>query len=346
MDGNNPRLMRHGGTQKSTLSSYWGEGSDGALSVSTNTTIPANSGNNVVKHYSSLSVSASSTLTFGASGYSLIYITGDLTLGAGCTLTVQTGASALAPLDIYVERNLINALGSSANLEAGTYYSTSCPAVGAGGGTSVSTLVANGLPGSSGSGGQTGGGGSGAGTDEGAGTSGSGAGAAGTALSGGSGGGGNRFSLYTSSLDGEANGGAGGVGKSYSTGGAAGGAGNPGGSGLANGPSAFFTLGASKTGPILILIVSGNVTLNNSSIVSTMGGAGGGIFNCNDRGAGGGGSGGGRIILLYGGNLINNGSVSASGGVGGAASGNNTSSSTGGSGGAGSVTIQQICNNV
>jgi len=189
------------------------------------------------------------------------------------------------------------------------------PAVGANGAGTKGSPNGVGNNGANGTNRQSGGGGSGGRADGGNG----GAGAKGTAYSGGSGGGGGN---YASGTAGTAYGGAGGNGSSsYGKGG--GGAGNPCG---ANG-----TGGENGTGGLIILIVRGNLTIDETGIIEAKGCTG------KSAGSGGGGSGGGSINIFYGGNYTKTGQVLSTGGVGGG-----SATYAGGKGGDGCITEQQI----
>ena len=175
-----------GGTNKTILSSYFSNGSDGNVVITTNTASAANTGNNFIGNYTSLTVNASTTFTLNASGYAILYVSGNCTVNG--TITIASGASAIVSKAMYVERNLQNALSPGSNYEVGLFTNATCPAVGSAGGASVPGNGGgiSGSAGSAGSAGGTGGGGSGA--TSGNGTSGStGAGGTGTGLSGGAG---------------------------------------------------------------------------------------------------------------------------------------------------------------
>ncbi len=166
--------------------------------------------------------------------------------------------------------------------------------------------------------------------------------------SGGGGGGGGYYSNATGGAGGRgtifaggAGGGAGGM--NYATGGTGffevgGGPGGGGGGAGAGTPGSGNSRGV---GGLLILIVRGNITINNTL---SSNGANGTVGTQPSPGSdyqsgGGGGSGGGRIMIIYGGTYTNAGSVVTNGGSGAAGSLGNY---YGGSGGAGTITIRKV----
>lgn len=317
---------------------YFGENTDGAGSISSNTVWTANSGNNIIKHFTNLTISASSTVTAACSGWALVFVDGNCTINSGCSLVVTSGASAIATA-INLKTYDINGL-TGAYMERAALVTTTIPAAGANGGATGTTGAGN--VGSAGGSGATGGGGSGAGSTGGAATLGSGgAGAAGTSFSGGAGGGagGIAAATGTNGTAGGLNGGAGGnAGNSIgsATDSAGGGAGNPG--GLASiGTGGAALNGTTGTGGILILIVKGTLTIGSGVVISANGKNGGNATGTLTDNTGGGGSGGGSIIIMYGLALSNSGSITANGGAGGTASGAVTNNFAGGNGGAGSL---------
>ena len=176
---------------------------------------------------------------------------------------------------------------------------------------------------------ETGGGGGGGGRQVDSGTTTAGSGATGTCFSGGGGGGGAAGSVSVTGGSATANGGAGGggatAGGGYGGSRGGGGAGNPGGS------SGGYTNGQSGIGGLLILVVSGDLTISGSlHSRGTNGGTG------YDSGGGnyGGASGGGAIMALYAGTYSLTGSITVSGGT--------AAGSTAGDGGAGQSHVAQI----
>ena len=151
----------------------------------------------------------------------------------------------------------------------------------------------------------TGGGGSGGANSGGSGTITSGTGGDGGCFSGGAGGGGAGGNASVTAGSGGDYGGAGGggaqAGGGYGASRGGGAAGNPGGS------SGGYTNGQSGVGGLLILVVSGDLTIGASGSIFCNGTNGGTGY---DTGSGryGGGSGGGAIMALYVGTFTNNGS--------------------------------------
>ena len=229
---------------------YFGSGTDGAKTVTTNEELTATQdGNPVIKHYSSLTIDAAKSLTTNnrCKGL-LIYVTGDCTING--TLKMDgLGASASASEDFDLSRFEIGGGGAGAgpdpllpdesNQPQGgggsdifTQYKSS--QAGANGGATQTTNGADGNAGSAGGANKTGGGGSGGAAET---TGHGGAGATGTAFSGGSaGGGGQQVIDNGAGSAGSSNGGPGGAGASGTgcntqRGGGGGGAGNDGGVG-------------------------------------------------------------------------------------------------------------------
>jgi len=325
-----------------TDQNYWGNGSDGSVTISSDTTWDStSSGDMMVKNLVDFTVNSGVTLTITARKGCLIYVSGNCVING--TISMLSGY-ACDPSEAGVPSGgLVIVRKKTGSTESGSSDLTGCgstainaeanqsaisgngkkytiPRTGASGGASKTSGAGN--PGTAGSGIQTGGGGGG-----GAWSAASGAGAAGTCFSGGGGGAG---SYKVTSGSATAYGGRGGD----QAGGAAGGAGNPGGSGSTNGQA-----GSSGIGGTLLLFVKGNLTIASGAYIKSNGTAGG---NMADNAVGcGGGSGGGIIIALYGGTLSNSGTVQASGGAGGVGDGY-TNPNTGGAGGAGTTTIEQI----
>lgn len=320
------------------LHNYFGDGSDGALVVSSDTQLTSTQdGDMVVKNYTSLTINTDKTLTVSnrCKGL-LIYVDGDCTINGTLTMTARGGNvdPVAAGVSVNGLRYPVLKTGQNDTLDATDLAGCGAAAVAAAAkqpgvngngkvftlpragaaGASIGSGRINGVTGTAGSGGQTGGGGSGGSYD---GTGGS--GAAGTCFGGGGGGGGG---LNGSGGNAVVNGGAGGAG--YGPGGAAGGgAGNPGGAGVGGDP------GEAGIGGLLILIVKGNLTVASGAVISSNGKNGG--ASCH---ASGGATGGGTILILYGGTLSNAGTIQSNGGIGGATT---CSCSTGGNGGAGSI---------
>ena len=176
------------GTSTSSLS-YFGNGSDGALTVSSNTTLGSGNDDTAVyySNYTTLTVNSSNTLSLaGRRRAWIIYVQGNCTING--SLTMATGASAVASATEVI-RDTPNSVLGQANLNNVVQYVT--PAAGANGGAGGATgTAAPGGSGSAGTNGQTGGGGGGSGGDGGVNHVGNGgAGSAGTSYSGGSGGG-------------------------------------------------------------------------------------------------------------------------------------------------------------
>ena len=331
MSYQNPKRISAGGS--SSLGPAWyGDGHDGVLSTSGNTTLLSANGDSTstIMQYASLTVNSGHTLSAGYRTRALvIYVQGNCTING--SITMGNGANAAASV-INLTRYDVNGLTGSSEPAAAVTFTT--PAAGGAGGVSdgAYNVTVNGTAGTSGG---TGGGGAGTGgAGLGLGTGGN--GAAGTAYSGGPGGGSTSYnSGATNGTSGGANGGAGGnagVAESISYA-AGGGAGNPGGSGSGFGGNA----GSTGTGGTLILIVGGNLTIGGSAVISANGSVGGAATTAGAYALSGAGSGGGRVIVLYAGTLSNSGSVVATGGAGGTASGSSVST-PGGAGGAGSVT--------
>jgi hypothetical protein len=99
---------------------------------------------------------------------------------------------------------------------------------------------------------------------------------------------------------------------------------------VGNGAGSPTPSGVAGTGGLLILIVRGNITVNNT--ISNNGVSPGPVSR-------GGSSGGGRTIILYGGTYTNLGTVSVTGG---AAGGGTAPATVGGAGGAGALTVRKI----
>ena len=336
---------------------YWGDGSDGIVTITTLTELTVENkvgdydGDMVIKNYSGLTIDNGVTLTTDAPCRGLlIFVDGDCTIngtismrgkgafadpttaggsdggvvdGSGLQFPYLHSASSetLASVDLA-------GCGSGAVSIEGNFPALSSNGKvftvarqGANGGGSVSGS-ATGNQGSSGTN-QTGGGGSGGVHDSGN----SGAGSFGSCFAGGSGGGGSRTGSASAATAWAGQGGNAGSGTNC-----AGGAGNPNGTDIASspGPVAGEPEG---TGGLIGLFVSGNLTVSGTGSIDARGSFG------NTAGEGGGGnSGSGAILIGYAGTYTNSGSVTvASRGV-----NTNTNNGKGGDGGAGTSTIAQV----
>lgn len=290
---------------------FFGDGSDGALTVSTNTDLTSViDGDFVIKQYTSLTVNVGQVLSVSNRCKGLIiYVQGNCVLNGFISMTGK-GANAVAPSD--------GLICSFYNDSSGTRGLPVDYLVTAAGGTGAAALTVSGtgITGGTILNGTGGGGSGGHNVNSGR----SGAGADGTCFSGGSGGSGANTNNVIGG-NGAPDGGAGGDGPAGSNTG--GGAGNPGGN-----PGGSGAAGSSGTGGFVMLVVGGNYTVGASGGVQADGLAGGG-----GTGSGGGGSGGGRVMVFYAGTLSNSGVHRANGGAGGIGS-----TRTGGAGGAGTVT--------
>lgn len=289
---------------------FFGDGSDGAVTISSNTDLTSvTDGEYVIKQYSSLTVDVGATLSvLNRCKGLIIYVQG------ACVLNGLISMSGKGPNLVSATDGLIYRYYPDSAGVRGLITEFLSAATGGSGGAGVSSN-SNGNTGNTATNG-TGGGGSGA--RGGGGTSGS--GGVGTCYAGGSGGGGAAGASGTSAVGSGPGGNAGGT----AGGGGHGGTGNPGGAG--SGSSGLT--GTDGNGGLLLLIVGGNLTIGASGGLSANGvNASGG-----SGASGGGGSGGGRIGCFYAGTLSNSGALTATGGAGGIAS------RTGGAGGNGSVT--------
>lgn len=336
---------------------FFGDGSDGAVTISTNTslTVTADTGH-IVKHYESLTINDSVFLTAANRCQSmLIYVEGDCVIN-GSLLMDDRGANATPTEDSDIYRHTSgsgeDSTAEAANTtlfpdEAGNqdvgvaFAEYGALQAGATGGAAAA-VDQPGNDGDAGTAGQTGGGGGGAGGTH---DNGGGVAADGTSFSGGPGGGGGGGGLTGNSGSGATSnggqGGDGGAGGDDAGGGGGGGAGNPGGSGAAGvGVGQPGDDGDPGTGGTLILIVGGDLTIGASAIISADGSDGGDGGDGGSDGGGGGGSGGGTVSVLYAGILSNSGTIRADGGAGGLQFG--AGSRIGGDGGAGSVRTVKI----
>jgi len=309
---------------------YFGDGSDGDVTISSDTNLTAvEDGDMILKQYSSLIIDGTKTLTTDNRCKGLfVYVQNDCTINGILSMTAR-GAHADPTNDGVNSTGLRYAAiksGETGSLAAADFAGcgnavinvvSNQPSIlgngkifqitreGAAGGGSAAGSPDPGNAGGNGTTGQSGGGGSGG---SGSGSI-SGAGAAGTCFSGGSAGGGTNNGAVSA---GTVNGGAGGNGTTNG----GGGAGNPGGTNTNSGENG--------TGGLIILIVGGNLTIGGSASILAKGKLGGASY------AGGGSSGGGNILILYKGDLVNSGTISADGGA-------TAGTVAGGAGGNGSV---------
>lgn len=315
-------------------SNYFGDGSDGAVTYSANTSFTvlnksgSYDGDMLVKEYTDLTINSSVTVTVDQPCRGmLIYCTGDCEING--TLSMTKRGALRNPTDVSSTglRLPIFITGQTETLSAADFAGTgsTAPGVvanqdgiagdgkiftitkvgaaahGGGGGGGGGTSNA----GSAGTAGQSGGGGGGA--------SNGGSGGSSTCFSGGSGGGGRYWGdCGCSPFDGIDYGGAGGAGcacygHNSSVGGAAG---NPGVNGYGSEGSGYPTAGLDGTGGLLILIVGGD--LSGSGTIEAKGATAGYGHH-----AGGGASGGGNIIVLHAGSYGSSLTLTAAGGHGG-----------------------------
>jgi hypothetical protein len=303
----------NGNTWIHALKNYFGDATDGDVTISSNTSLAVTEdAGPAIVNYSTLTVNGSTTLTTDNRCKGLvIYVTGNCTINGTISMTARGGKVSAAgyPL-VNIFRN-----DDGAGTESGTPNTTYFGAAeemegdtsdnvqefraetsgGAGGGardanTSASNQALAGSAGSAGGAGATGGGGSGGAAhsaDAGSETAEalSGAGANGTTLSGGPGGGGTA-SVGTGAAEagsqgtGTLHGGYGGRGSARDNDGdgtaaASGGAGNPGGSVFNQQGTNSGSVGTDGTGGLIWLIVGGNLTLGSGSVISADGSNGG-----------------------------------------------------------------------
>ena len=334
-------------------SNYWGSGADGAAVLSANTSYTSvQDGDVVVKNYTSLTINSGVTVTTSLRCKGLvIYVNGNCTINGTLTMTARgayvnptTAGVAAGGIQFlrkggsgtYTGSNvsgcgaaLISAESNQAGTTAnGTMYSI--PLTGAAGGVATSASAYNGNNGTAGSNGQTGGGGSGGAGNKGDGATGY--GTAGTCFSGGSGGSGQWANSQTVH-NATAYGGPGGsVVSTASEPYCGGGSGNNGGTGGGTGAN-----GNNGTGGLLVLFVSGTLTVGSTGVISANG-VQGGNGRGHQNGAPGGGTGGGSVLILYGTSISNSGTIQAVGGAGGTPFNNSGNiQPSAGAGGAGSV---------
>lgn len=327
-------------TNVSGYTNFFGTANDGAVTISSNTTLTVPNknglydGDMVVMNYESLIINNGVTLTTDQPCRGLlIYVSGNCTIngtlsmkqrGAFANPTIAGGSDNNAvdsnglrfpfrtisgSSSISASSSLLNGCGNSALAAINQHPSLSSNGTivtinrtgGAGGGT--------GSAGNNGSTGQSGGGGGGQ-TLQGQSPQGlGGAGAAGTCFSGGSGGGGGGWDNGAGG-PGALYGGQGGSGNG--AGGcnfhAAGGSGNPIGGGTCSSQAA-----ESGTGGLIVLVVRGNLVVGSTGRITSEGSAGGYPTATNLGNSRGGGSGGGNIVLAYSGTYTNSGTVTANG---------------------------------
>lgn len=307
-------------------SNYFGTGADGNTTISTNTSLISTLDSDmVVKNYGDLTVNASVTLTTSnrCKGL-LLYVKGNLVVNG--TISMSTRGASVNPTSAGVSATGLRIIrlksGSTETLAASDVAGCGSAATtaeafqaaissngkiytiartGASGGAAVTDSGGGGVAGNQGSDGTTGqsGGGSSGGARYFCGPSGR--GGNGTCFSGGPGGGGCNNIVTAGVTAGNDNGGAGG--DTANTGATGSGAGNPAGTAAPGGVT-----GDAGTGGLLIIIVSGNVTIGAAGVISANGNLGG------NAQASGGSSGGGNILTLYAGTLSNSGTIQANGG--------------------------------
>lgn len=346
-------------TNVTGLNNYFGTGLDGAVTISSNTSlvvpnkVGSYDGDMVVMNYQSLTINNGSTLTTDQPCRGLlIYVNENCTIngtlsmkqrGAFANPTIAGGSDNNAvdsnglrfpfrttsgSSSISTSSSLLNGCGNSAVSVINQHPSLSSNGTivtinrtgGAGGGT--------GSVGNNGSTGQSGGGGGGQ-TLQGQAPQGlGGAGAAGTCFSGGSGGGGGGWDNGAGSpgalYGGQGGSGNGAGGCNFHTGG---GSGNPRGNGTCSNVAA-----EDGTGGLIVLVVRGSLVVGSGGRITAEGSAGGYPTATNLGNSRGGGSGGGNIVLAYTTSYTNNGTVTASG----------TSSNSSILGGTGSIQALQI----
>lgn len=356
---------------------FFGNGSDGAVVISSNTSIVVQNkngsydGDMVVRQYSSLTINNGATLTTDQPCRGmLIYVSGNCTIHG--TLSMQARGPAANPtVSGASDGNPVSASGlqipfrtatgnqilaSSASLFNGCGTNArnmleNHPSIN-GNGTIV-TLVRQGAAGGngtsgggynngvSGTTGQTGGGGSGG---NGSGTTGS--GSYGSCWGGGSAGG----AVHYSATAGSASpwGGEGGFGADGSPSwGAPGGVGNPGGRAGVNSGSNNGNRSESGTGGLIILVVGGILTIGPTGKITADGVSGSPnhattqVYGSNVERGGAGASGGGNVVVAYK-TISNSGSITANGGSGGYWTSSDPNSQRGGNGGNGSVQLLQV----
>ncbi|MCX6354064.1 MAG: hypothetical protein NTZ78_04050, partial [Candidatus Aureabacteria bacterium] len=349
-------------TATPTPPNYFGSGSDGDVTISSNTQLAvlnkngAYDGDMVVMNYNSLTINSGATLTTEQPCRGLlVYVKENCTINGGLSMTARgakanpavAGASdnaavsstgirlpvfksgevdTLAAVDFAGCGNAaVNAAANQSGISGNGKIFIINRAGASGAPARIPPTNENGYSGSNGGVGQSGGGGSGGNGGNQQTTVGS--GSAGTCFSGGSGSGGKR-ETSTPVANAEEYGGAGSDGQWNGTHAAGGGSGNPGGAGKGGGPS-----GGNGTGGLLILVVGGNLTMGSSALISSDGTASPDEAGC----ANGGGSGGGNILILHAGSYTPGGTIQCKGG------GPSISAfGSGGKGGDGSIILSSI----
>jgi hypothetical protein len=340
---------------------YFGNGSDGAVVISSDTNLTvlnkngSYDGDMVVKQYDSLIINSGATLTTDQPCRGLwIFVKGNCTINGTLSMTAR-GANADPTIAGASDGRPVSSSGIQFPIvttsSTGTFSFDSNSGSLAGCGNEIKNIFslrswplaqtftiprigANGAPQGSSSGpgnigsdgnvnNMTGGGGGGGRGDGGATI---GRGGNGSCFAGGAGSGGARASSSGSGGD------YGGAGSSASVScgscNGGGGAGNPGGSGQQGGSA-----GVNGVGGLIILMVGGTLTVNGSILSDgSQGGSANLIGIYTNEGGGGGGSGAGTILLFYKDAYINNGTVRANGGSGGVHSGANNPGGRGGNG--------------
>ncbi len=332
---------------------YFGNHADGEVTLNANTELPSTKdGDAIVKHYTSLTINSGTTLTTSNRCRGLIvFIDGDCTINGtlsmaarGChadpAIATVTSNTPVAPSDgnpvpeegivLRFEKDGATAHHSASDIGHGLGSAArdafkKFPKVKAGLVTKIPRTGGTGAPGATesrvgytGSSITNGTGGGGSGGAYGAGSKQGGNGGSGTCFSGGSGAGGFQPNSSIASGQGAGNnfGGPAEDVASYSSG--CGGAGNPGGRGMQQlgGGNNSGENGNTGTGGLLILCVSGDLTIGSSGRIEANGTTGSPPTGL-AYSSGGGGSGGGVAAIFYGGTFTNNGTISAHGGSGG-----------------------------
>jgi len=305
----------NGNTWIHALKNYFGDATDGDVTISSNTSLAVTEdAGPAIVNYSTLTVNGSTTLTTDNRCKGLvIYVTGNCTINGTISMTARGGKVSAAgyPL-VNIFRNDDGAgtesgtpntayFGAAEEMEGDTSDNVqefrAETSGGAGGGrrnanTATSNQALAGSAGSAGGAGATGGGGSGGAAHSADAESetcevDSGSGANGTTLSGGPGGGG-AAAVGTAAAEGGTQGGGtlhGGLGgrgtsrdnvpEGNGSVAAGGGAGNPGGTLFTNEGTNHGSVGSNGTGGLIWLIVGGNLTLGSGSVISADGSNGG-----------------------------------------------------------------------
>jgi hypothetical protein len=363
-----PIQHRSSGFFGKTKKNYFGDSSDGSVTISVDTQLPSTlDGDMVVKNYVDLTIDPGATLTTSNRCRGLlVYVSGDLVINGSISMTAR-GCKA-NPTDTSVttdtpvppsDGNPVDVSGiriakfAPGQTDTGSSDFSGC-------GNAAVTAESNQLPvggngiiidiprvGGAGGIGEDGHGGTALNSPGGGGSGGGssgyhGQGSAATCFSGGAAAGGEGTDLPTIiAQNGSPYGGAGGKGRDNGDG-SGGGAGNPGGIGGISGTGDAPALsGQSGTGGLLIIVVRGNIT--GSGTISSIGSNGGNTASPRINAMGeGGGSGGGVVVLLFGGVNLFLGTVDTSGGSRGVNNSTFAGIELGGNGGDGAQIIQQI----